>query len=470
MKKFSYTLLAFAIASASIADDFDDAFSDDVFADDPFDDIVVEESATNSAFSVTHEISAQTIANLNSEKSNAVETLYSGVTSVQVGYRPGLTFTPTDNITVNADIALTADTIFWLREDDDWRDEDIDARQTNIDIKDLTAQVRLNQWQLSSGIQTVTLGLADALSPSNILYAQDLSVPGTTDIDDTIKPAWTSMVAGSFGPVRIKAGAVHTHELNVIPPTGTDFDAGLEAMLAARDLSLESEALALENMGAFVSLSGVAGPLDWQVNGISQLPHSPTVEVGVLSMGPPPVIAPIALHYERQNTAALAASFVTGSFLWKGELAITTGLEAQTANGMMPGDLTSYERVVGTAGFDFDHSTLGRLVAEIQFGQILDYDSLNLLESGMEPTETSAQWALLYSKRFLREQLNITAQLIGFDIDASGGRIQGISAEYDVTDQLMGQVRYIDYVDGDFQFLQGADDRDRLLAGVSYSF
>lgn len=470
MKKISYTLLALAIASASIADDFDDPFSDDVFSDDPFGDIVVEESSTDSAWSLTQELSLQTIANINSDKTNAVEELYAGVTSLSLGYRPTLTYSPMDDLTFKADIALAADAVFWLREDDNWSDEDIDARQYSIDLKELVAQYRLNNWQLSSGVQTVTLGLADALSPSNILYAQDLSVPGTTDIDDNIKPAWTSMVAGSLGPVRIKVGAIHTHELNEVPATGTDFDTGLETMLVANGLELESESFALENMGAFVSLSGVVGPLDWQLNGISQLAHTPSVEVGIVSMGPPSVIAPVALTYPRQNTAAAAASLVTGSFLWKGEVAYTVGSEAQMVDGMAPGDMTAYSRIVGTAGFDFDHSTLGRLVAEIQFGQILDYDGLNLLESGMEPSETSAQWAMIYSKRFLREQLNLTGQLIGFDIDASGGRIQGISAEYDFNDNLSGMLRYIDYVDGDFQFLQGADDRDRILASVNYRF
>lgn len=473
MKQFSLTLFAVALAAVASADDFDDAFSDDVFGDDPFADIDVEPVAEPSALDLTHQLSLHSIVNINSDKTNAVERLYSGVTSVKAEYRPSFTYQPMDEFTVTGDVAFSTDTIFWLRGDDDWSSDDIDARQYDIDVKEATAQYRAGDWQFSSGIQTVTLGLADALSVANNLYAQNLSVPGTTDLDDTVKPAWTTVISGALGPVRLKTGVVHTHEVNDIPVLGTDFDVenpttGLttQALLEAAGLSIEPNDVELASMAAFASFSGVIGPLDWQANAVSQLSHTPVIELGVISMGPPPVIMPIALHYPRINSGSVALSYVTGSFLWKLEGSVSDGLQAQSMAMDAPSDLIDYQRAAGTFGFDFDHSTLGRLIAEIQYGTVLDYDSYAFLDTD----ESSVQWALMYNKSFLRESLTLGAQMIGFDIDADGGLMQAINVEYDVSDRLMVSGRYVNYVDGSFQFLNGADDRDRVLASVQYTF
>ncbi len=462
MKIFTLSLLTLTIASSALADELDDMFSDDAFAD-----IDIEQAPINdSPLSLTHQLSFQGIVNINSDKANAVEELYSGVTRLSAGYRPTVTYKPTASLSFTADVEFTTDSIFWLRQDDAWSDKDIDARQYQMNIKQLTAQVRADQWQASTGFQTVTLGLTDALSVANVLYAQDLSVPGTKDMDDTLIPAWTSLVSGSLGPVRIKTGAVHTHEINLMPVAGSDFDTGMAATLDAAGLKLESEELALENMSWFASLSGVVGPLDWQINGVSQLVHTPSVEVGIVSMGPPPVIMPVALHYPRVNIGSLSLSYVTGPLLWKLEGAYTEGLMAQVSNGMMPGELMSYQKANATVGFDFNHSTLGRLIAEIQFGQILDYDRYNFLDTD----ETTAQWALMYNQTFLRDRLIISGQLIGFDVNLDGGRMQGLGLEYELSDQLTARLRLLDYVGGDFQMLAGADDRDRVIIGLDYSF
>ena len=467
MKKLIYALLAVNIAAAGLADDaFDDAFSEDIFGDDPFADIDVSDNmASDSPLSLSHQLSLQGIVNYNSDETDAIETLYSGLTSLTAEYKPSFRLDATDDLSIIGEVAFKLDSIFWLREDDAWSDDDIDARQYKIDIKELLAQYRFNSWQLGTGYQIVTLGLADALSVANVLYAQNLAVPGTTDIDDTIKPAWTSLISGSLGPVRIKAGSVHTHQINDLPANGTDFDTGMMALLDAANLSYEAEDIALENMGWFASISGVAGALDWQLNATSQLSHSPTPELAVLSMGPPPVVAPVGINYPRLNNTSLGLSYVTGPVLWKLEGAFTDGYQAQDTSFNMRG----YQRLAGTFGLDYD-STFGRLVAEIQYGSILNFDDLNLMASSMSPEEESLQWAMMYSQTFLREALTLSGQLLSIDLDSSGGRMQSLALEYDFSDHLSGLVKLVDYVEGDYQFLVGADDRDRLISEIRYSF
>jgi len=455
MKRLTLSLLAAAVASAAVADDFDDMFSDDAFSD-----IVVEESGSKGPFLFSHEIGLQGILNNNSDKDDATAELYSGVTALEFNYRPSFSYQPNDEFSLNGELLLSTDTIFWLRADDVWSDEDIDTRQYQIDVRELVAQYRLANWQLSSGIQNVTLGLADALSVANVLYAQNLAVPGASDIDDTLMPAWTSIVSGSLGPVRLKLGSVHSHEVNNMPVTGTDFDTGLNTQLDSMGLSIEPQELALENMAWFGSASGVLGPLDWQLNAVSQLSHSPVIQLGVLP----------SISYPRTNIGSAALSMVSGSFLWKAEVAVTDGLQAQAFNGMIPGNLVEYQKAASTLGFDFDHSALGRLIAEIQYSRILSFDGLDLPDSAMAPDEQQVQWAFIYRKPLLRDQLNITAQLIWFDVDASGGMMQGLGIEYDVNDQLKTGLRYVNYVDGEFQFLQGAEDRDRIIASLVYDF
>ena len=462
MNKFTLLIACSVISAVSSADDFDDMFSDD-----PFSDVEIESVSTNdSAFSMAHDVGFTTIVNVNSDKANVTETLFAGMTSAQLFYKPSFSFSPTVAFTLSGEFEFASDGIFWLRADDHWSDDDIDKRQYQTGINELIAQYRLSNWQLSTGVQSVTLGLADALSVSNVLNAQDMGIPGAKDLDESVIPAWTSLASGELGLVRIKAGVIHAHQVNQLPPVGTDFDTGLGAMLKAVNLPFEAEPLALENAGAFASFSGVVGPLDWQLNAITQLEHSPVVEIAMTGMGP----VPKGLHFPRTTTLGVGGSYVMGSLLWKGEVAWVNGLKAQSNNTMLPGAMVSYQRTAGTAGVDVNHASLGRMVAELQISRVLDYDSLNLLNSALSPAESTAQWVLMYSKNWLRDSLTVQAQMIGFDLDASGGRIQGLSAQYDVSDQTTVSLRLIDYVAGNFTMLKGTDDRDRVIASVNYRF
>lgn len=443
---------------SSFADDFDDFFSDDIFADVDIDSAVQETRVVN----VTHELGGQVIVNVNSDEQNAVEKRYAGVTSTLLRVQPRIEFQPNDNVTVIGEVQWAVDGVFWLREADPWSVADIEERQYQFQVKEAAAQVRYQSWQISTGVQTVTLGLADALSLSNILHAQDLRVPGTKPLDDAVIPAWVTWVSGDLGKVRFKSGLVHRHQLNAFPVIGTDFDIGLRATLDNAGLVLEPEALAVDNMAGFASLSGVAGAFDWQLNAISQKEHVPVVELGLTPSG----LAPVRLNYPRTTTLGLAGSYVTGSVLWKAEAAFVDGLQAQSIHGALPSDVVDFQQVGATVGLDYNANQLGRFVAELQVKSILDYRALNLLQTD----ERTLQWVLLYSKSFMRDRLTVTGQMIGFDIDASGGRIQGVGIEYDVNDRLSTELRYIDYVSGSTAFLVGADDRDRLLWSAAIRF
>ncbi len=462
---YGLTVIVMALSTAknACADEFDDLFSDDPFAD-----IEVETQPTEtSAFSISHTFESKANVNYASDKDDAVEERFSGLTGLTFSYQPAFDYQPNDVYSFGGEFKFTTDTIFQLR-DEDWGDDLEDERQFQFDINELIAQVRFEQWQFSTGVQRVALGMADVLSVSNRLYAQNLSQPGTVDIDDSWLPAWTTVAYGSLGNIRVKAGSVHAHQINAIPVTGSDMDTGMDVMLESAGLDYEAEDVAFDKMGWFVSFSGVAGPLDWQVNGISQLSHSPVVEMGMITT-PSVAVVPNDVVYPRENTVALAVSYLYGPILWKAEAAFIEGLQAQTMAGSSLGSMTDYQQLVGSFGLDYDPADFGRLVAEVQVARIFDYDDLDLVE-GTAPDETTAQWAMTYSQDFLREQLEISAQIIAFDIDASGGRMQGISATYDWDDHWQTGIKLVDFVSGDYILLDGADDRDRLILTARYQF
>lgn len=459
MKRIFYIFSLTFFAGISSADDFDDMFSDDPFTDVDIDTPV----APDRAWALGHDLTLQSIANINSEKTGEVDTRYTGLTSLELAWQPRFSADLTDNLSMVAEARLATDGIFWLRSDDGWSEDDIDARQFQFDAHELTLTAQLDRWQLSSGLQTTTLGLADVLSVADILQARDLSLPGLKDAEDARIPSWTTAVSGGFSTVRFRAGVVHNHTINRLPPAGTDFSTGQVERLEQAGLQYEPEALAVDAMGLFASLSGIAGPLDWQANAVSQLAHSPTVELGLAGMQP----VPVAISYPRQNSVAFAASYVTGAVLWKAEAAFTDGLRAQTSvNGGQPGKMIAHQRLAGTLGFDINHSSLGQLIAELQVSQIPDVSELNLMTTDKQ----SAQWILIYRRSFLRETLTVHGQMLAFDLDASGGRLQGLGLEYSLNDHWRVDFRLLDYVSGDFQYLRAADDRDRLIAQLRYQF
>ncbi|MBU2864308.1 hypothetical protein KO489_10680 [Reinekea forsetii] len=435
------------------ADDFDDAFSEDLF-----DTIEPNEplQTTPSLINWQHEIGSRVIANINSDEATPVEARFSGVSGVQAYYNPELNINPTQWLDIKADVSLQADSIFILRSNEDWSSQDQSAREFSYSINQLTARVQHNLWQYSTGIQTLTLGLADAFSIANTLYAQDLSLPGLVDPKDASIPTWTSWASGSIGSTRVKLGVVHEHTASKLGAPGTDFTTPLSA------LDVSAEPFAIENMSAFLSLSGVNGALDWQLNANTQLQHTPTVKMQLVEGG----LVPEYSLFARTQSVSAAASYVLGSTLLKAETGITTNLKAQSVIEGLPADLVNYNQFNAVVGLDYHPASMGRFMTEVQFGQVLNYDALNL----MAENKTNVAWLMLYSKSWLRDTLTLQAQTMGFGFDSDSGRIQGLALEYHHNDTLSSTLRFIDYVAGDFPLLIGADDRDRLVFEVTYQF
>jgi hypothetical protein len=459
MKKFTMVILLLAIeanVTSVAADDFDD-----LFADDPFATVVIEDQvARTGPLTISQAFGLQSIVNINSNKTSTIEQAYSGLSSLQLSYRPGLQYRPNDWLSVDFEAFVATDGVFAIRSEQAWSEEDRDNREFVGKLTEFTVDTRYDNWFLTSGLQTVTLGLADALSISNRLYAQDLGVPGLVSLEDAAIPAWTSLLSGNFGPIRVKTGVIFNHETNTIAEPGTDF---------ANDFSsidVQTKNFSFENMSSFVSLSGVLGALDWQTNINSQLEHSPYMELGIVQSGTPPVFGPVNIDFARTEAVTAAVSYVVGSTLFKAEAGVTLGFIGQRQVANVPSDMIEFDRASGVLGLDYNSNRLGRLVAEIQVSRVLDYENLDLINT----EETTAQWVLMLSKNFFREQLNMSAQIISFDISGDAGRIQGLNLSYDISDTLSTEVRYLDYVAGEFILLNGADDRDRLVVSVELLF
>ena len=459
MKKITMVILLLAI-EANVTSVAEDNF-DDLFADAPFATVVIEDQvARTGPLTISQAFSLQSIVNINSNKTSTIEQAYSGLSSLQLSYRPGMQYRPNDWLSMDFEGFVAADGVFAIRSEQAWSEEDRDNREFFGKLTEFTVDANHKNWFLTSGLQTVTLGLADALSISNRLYAQDLSVPGLMSLEDATIPAWTSLLSGNFGQIRIKTGVIFNHEINAIAEPGTDF---------ANDFSsidVQPENFALENMSGFVSLSGVLGALDWQANINSQLEHSPYVELGIVQTGSLPAMGPVNIDFARTEALSVAASYVVGSTLLKAEAGVTLGFIGQRQVANVPSDMIEFDRASGVLGLDFNSNTLGRLVAEIRVAQVLDYTQLDLINTA----ETNAQWVLMLSKNFFREQLAISAQIISFDIAGDAGRIQGLNLSYDFSDTMSTQIRYLDYIAGDVALLNGADDRDRLVASVDFVF
>ncbi|MHA2939601.1 DUF1302 family protein [Vibrio sp. RC27] len=453
--RFLTVLMGLSLYSVSaIADEFSD-----LFAEDPFADIEIETIQSETGpLQIELAAGVKTIINTNSNEDTAVDEAYSGLSSLAISLNPDITYQPNDEFRIDADIELSTDLIFELRSDETWSDDDVDAREFDSDINELKASYQLGNWQISTGIQRITLGIADALSASNVLYAQNLEVPGIVDVGDSYAPAWTTALKGNVGDILIKAGIVHTHELLRYPVTGSDFDIGIQSTLEASGFELEAEAFSLENMGWFSSFSGVKGALDWQLNLITQLSHTPVLKLQNGSI--------VDVQYPRTHTIALATSYVIDAFLLKAEGAFENGMEAQSNNG----EMSRYDRVIGSLGFDYDPSSIGRLVVEFQAATIIDFDSYDFMETDFAPDEATARWALIYTQSFLHEQLSLSAQMLAYDADMAGGRIQSIKLEYDISDNWKTTLRYVDYVSGDYSLLSGVSDRDRLILSTRYAF
>ncbi|MFT7698016.1 MAG: hypothetical protein ACI9RY_001516 [Reinekea sp.] len=456
-------LLSTLCAGTVLADEFDELFSDPVFAD-----IEVEPAALERAPGLLRfgqQLSLRTVIHYNNALSTA-SSPYHGLTSLVARYRPSFEYQPSEAFSLSGTLNVATDAVFALRKNANWSDAVVSADQYQAGIRHLVGQYRGPNWQLNSGIQTQSLGLADLLSVVNVMYAADLTVPGLADLDETRLPAWTTSGSGPVAGVRVKLGAVHRHQLTRWPTQGSDFDTGLVSKLDRVGLALAAQPLALANMGWFGSVSGVVAAWDWQLTALSQLAHDPVIEIGPEQPGLSPGYIPIGIYYPRVGILAAASSYVIGNLVLKGELAASRGLQAQSNREGQPAVRVNYRQVQGVLGFDLNAGGWGRLVGEVQSGKVLDYANLQLLQVEAD----TLQWGLAYSKHAYQDLLTLGAQMLGFGRSRDAGRIQALSIDYQLSDHWRARVRLLDYVSGDAPLLQGAGERDRLVLGLHWQF
>lgn len=166
------------------------------------------------------------------------------------------------------------------------------------------------------------------------------------------------------------------------------------------------------------------------------------------------------LKHSRITMNGIAANWVSGSWLFKGEAAHIADLHYS-------GVTAEYARADILLGVEYSGITNSSLSLEIVERQITNHDSA-LQMTGVD--KSARQLALAVKRDLNHDRLHLMALLLLNDWKTGDGGIARLSGEYELSDNLAVTVGVVDYLDAAALPYSGVEDNDRLFGRLEYSF
>lgn len=362
-----------------------------------------------------------------------------------------------------------------------YTDEVLDDYEHEGEWQEVWVRGKLDEKvDLKAGRQVVNWGRADSLRVLDVLNPLDNREPGIADIEDLRLPV-TMVKTDWFLADHWQASFILIPEARFSknPPRGSDFEAAISPLFgssATRIKEHEPEDVADTRYAA--SLTGTFSGWDVSFHAAQLWRDTPYLHVdgtiNPLKQGD----AQKRLDFRHSDITFLGtgANLVTGSWLFKGELARLGNIDyttASTRNYMFVGDLTlpdgntekdRIDVLVGAEYFGFSDTALS---LEVVNRHIDDFeDSMTTFYEKRDRMET----ALRYTGNFMNDRLELTALGIAFGERAQEGAMTRFQAAYDIQDALVLTAGVIFYDYGSMPPFTTIEDNDRIFAELKYSF
>lgn len=330
---------------------------------------------------------------------------------------------------------------------DQYTEQVLESNQSEAELRELYIQGSLTpDLDIKIGRQIVVWGKSDSLRVVDVLNPLDSRETGLVDIEDLRLPVAMAKADYYVGNWQLSGILIPEIRFNKTAPYGSDFYPA-----PAPPASEIVPADGLDNMEYAMALSGRFQGWDMSFHAASIYNDSP-----YLDPGPPP-----SQQHSRLTMGGIAFTAVSGSFLYKAELAYFDGLQFFHGNGK------EFSRVDTLLGVDYSGFRNTTLTLEVVDRYLLDYQAaLQQLPDNKQEHESAI--ALRYTQTFLHErmELSLLAALAGNL--GEGGGFYRTQLSYDLSDELNLTGGGIFYQDGDSNFFKTLADNDRLFVELKY--
>ncbi|MCW8825857.1 MAG: hypothetical protein OQK78_05475 [Gammaproteobacteria bacterium] len=323
----------------------------------------------------------------------------------------------------------------------------LDAEESELEIDEARLQGQLSSnVDLTIGRQIVVWGKSDNLTVTNLLNPIDNRAPGMVDIKDLRLPLTMAKLDYYVGDWGFSAIVIPEIRFNKIPTQGSEFypyPMAQPAEIVPDDGGSNSE-LAFAANGRF---SG------WDLSLYHAQLYDDNPYQTMVGMTP-------VLKHSRIKMSGVAANWVTGSWLLKGEVALLDDLHY---SGVSP----SYNRADLLVGAEYNGIISTSLSAELVERTIRDHDAVL---SGVGVAKVSRQLALSAKRDFNHDRFHLMGLVLLNDWKLGSGGIVRVSGEYELNDALALTVGVVDYLSADSLPYSAVADNDRLFVRAEYSF
>lgn len=330
------------------------------------------------------------------------------------------------------------------------------------------------------GRQVVIWGRADSLRVLDVLNPLDNREPGMADIEDLRLPVGMLKTDWFFAD-HWQASFIAIPEVRFSknPPYGSDFAVVASPLYGGQMRLLnEEEPDHFDDLRYAMSLNGTFSGWDVSFNAAHLWRDRPYLHVD----GPYNVAAPstifqqLAFRHSSMDMLGTSANIVSGSWLYKTELAWFDGIDytlsapvVVPAFGVLALPATNEEKqradfLLGIEYFGIANTSLS---LEMVNRHIFGFDPA--MEMFYEK-EDALETAVRYTGNFMNDRLEVTALAIAFGERAQDGALWRLQASYDVRDALVLTVGVVDYRHGDLPPFTTIENNDRVFTEVKYSF
>ena len=329
-----------------------------------------------------------------------------------------------------------------------YTDEFLDQYESELRLDEAYLQGGLgSKLDLKIGRQIVVWGKSDNIRITDILNPLDLRLPGLVDIRFLRLPVTMTKLDYYQGNWSLGGMVIHEPRFNKFPVFNGEFYP-LNRPLP----DPEEPDISLDNQQAALSLNGIFSGWDIAFYGayvFDKQPYFSDVVEGTRD-------------YEKVLFGGIAANYALGNWLFKGEAAITDGLNFANID-------EEKQRFDVLLGFDYSGFRETTITLEFANRHIIDFDD-RLAQAPDGQKEDWTQFAFRFTKDFLNDTLHLTLLVSSYGIFAGEGGFERFQLEYDLRDNLTLTGGVVLYQSGDFPSFQNAGDNDRLLFEIEYRF
>jgi hypothetical protein len=335
------------------------------------------------------------------------------------------------------------DAIYDIRDDTYSRNE-LDELRGEVELFDAYLEGSLSDnLDLKLGRQVVVWGRSDTIRITDVLNPLDNRRPGMVDIEDLRLPVTMAKFDYFIDNWRITPIVIFEQRFSKNPPFGSAF---YPSPLAAPDDKHYTDVTYALSVGGEFSA--------WDINFYFANMHN---DAGYIPMKPNS-----KMEHDKVNMFGTALNFLSGSWLFKTELAYFDGLKFTSTQE------EKFSRTDALIGVEYKGIADAMFSYDLSIRHLNSYD-IRLL-SEFNPLERNTyQHAFRMTYDFMNDTLhaNYLISLYGSKLDKGG--YQRAWIKYDIADAISTNIGAVDYIKGS-KLLDAVKDNDMMFMDVSYSF